>query len=158
MVHFSTPYICNKNQLNLEHRIFTFPFSEEDLIQLQEIFVTPGIHTIKMKNVEQARQIIEIILNSLNYYHTIGALTFIEKLPTHIWDIIGHVTFDKQMNYNLIDDLEIFFANYSCFDFIWVEATKTMQNVCKLSALQKIFDVYHAQERMPILFIVYEEE
>ena len=73
MANISTPSIFRKKAHEFQtvthnETIFTIPFSEQDVLELQGIFVALGVHTIKTKNIIDGRQIITTILNSLNYY------------------------------------------------------------------------------------------
>lgn len=159
-----TPFILDKSVNNfcnkdLDNKLFTPPFSECDVLQLQELFVTCGIHTIKVRNVDDGRFIIQTILDSLNYYHNIGCITNKSGLATTVYDIINTIEFNKNSgNNNQATDLESFFSIYSCFDFIWVELTKSVQSMYSSEDIKKIFTMYHAQERMPVLIITYDQE
>jgi len=139
---------------------FSLPFSEQDVLYLQQVFVTFGIRTIKTRNVQDGRNIVETILKSLNYYKNIGCITYENGLPSHTCDIISHVNFQKQVtktNNDLLIDLELFFTNHAHFDFIWIELTKELQEKYTTEKIKNVFDMYHVEERMPVIIVKYDE-
>ena len=139
-------------------KLFSLPFSEEDVLELQEIFVTLGVHIIKVKNVIEGRQILKIILNSLNYYNNIGCITQEKDIPVSVCDILNHIVLEKIEKGDLLTNLEDFLAVHPCFDFIWIELTKNIKKELSYKAIKNIFDMYHVEERMPVLILTYDEE
>lgn len=162
MANISTPSMFNKkNQdfqsVSKDDTVFTFPFSEQDVLDLQGIFVALGVHIIKTKNILDGRAIIKTILNSLNYYHNIGCVTDAEDLPVNVCDIINHIKLQKSHRGNLLTDLEDFFSIHPCFDFVWIEFTEDIKKEYSCNDIKNIFDMYHVEERMPVVIVVYEE-
>jgi hypothetical protein len=166
MTHTSTPleHIQHHNPCYADcgnKKIFSLPFCQEDILQLQEIFVTCGIHRIQAKNVADGRKVIQTILHSLNYFHNIGSITQAAGLPNFVCDVIRHVEFDAYHNQqpkDLYAYLEQFLTVHPCFDFMWVELSVSMQQQYSLASITKMFEMYHVQERMPVVIVTYEEE
>ncbi len=163
MANISTPSIPGKQFFAFHNednnkKLFTLPFSEHDVLELQEIFVALGVHSIKTKNVVEGRRIITTILQSLNYYHNVGCVTEINKLPINICDVLSHIKLQKSQKGNLLTDLEDFFSIHPCFDFIWIELTKDIKKEYAYKDIKNVFDMYHAQERMSVLIVTYDEE
>jgi hypothetical protein len=163
MVYTSTPLqhtsnndLCSNNDCS-NKKIISLPFCEHDALRLQEIFVTCGVHTITTKNSSDGRKIIQTILHSLNYFHNIGCLTQLQGLPSFVCDIAKHVALEQTQN-NLLLDLETFLTVHPCFDFIWIELSQAMQKKYPIEALTKNFEMYHVQERMPVVFVLYDQE
>lgn len=146
----------NKDKNN--NKLFTLPFSEQDVLALQATFVSLGIHTIKTKNIIDGRKIIETILKSLNYYHNVGCVTDVEQVPDTACDIVNHIKLQAVNQNNLLLDLEDFFAVHPCFDFIWIEMTESMQNNFSIEDIKNTFNMYHVEERMPVLIMIYDEK
>ncbi len=136
--------------------IFSLPLCQHDIIRLQHLFVTCGVHIIKIKNFLEGRKIIQAILHSLNYFHNIGCISQDHNLPNFVCDIIKHIEFEKNTD-NFLLDLEDFLTVHPCFDFIWVELSTKILQQHTLESMTKIFEMYHAQERMPVLFVMYDE-
>jgi hypothetical protein len=163
MANISTPSILGKQNHNFndEHKdntLFTLPFSEHDVLELQGLFVALGVHTIKTKNIIDGRRIIQTILQSLNYYHNIGSISDVSGLPINVCDVINHIKLQRSQKGDLLIDLEAFFAVHPCFDFIWIEFTESMKNQYSAKDIKNIFEMYHAQERMSVLIVTYDEE
>lgn len=159
MVNVSMHSIFNKDRQDEiidDPILYTLPFSEQSVLQLQEIFVNFGVHIIKTKDIAQGRQIIQTILQSLNYYHNIACVTNTPGLATDICDVINHIHLEKKGTGNFIINLEDFFAINPCFDFIWVELTEEIKSKCTIQDMKKIFDLYHVDERMPVIMVAYE--
>lgn len=161
MIHIARDILVSKQSSDLHtntaSKLFTLPLTEINVLDLQAIFVTPGVHTITMKNITEGRTIIQTILKSLNYYHEIGCITFTHDIADKIYDIIDHISFQKEQRETLLLNLEDFFAIHPCFDFIWIEWCEKLQKYSSLDDIKKIFNMYHADERMPVVCIRYEE-
>ena len=163
MSNISTPFIFDKMQdllsdeqnIVYKHKPFTIPFTEHDVLDLQAMFVKPGIHTITTKDVQSGRKIITTILDSLNYYHAIGCITQEQNVPIIAYDIMTHITQEKNQPDNILANLENFFAIYPCFDFIWVEFSKNAEKKYSLQDIEKIFSI--SMQSMPILIVEYED-
>jgi len=162
MENISTPSMLGKQVHNFrdDHKsskLFTLPFSEHDVLHLQEMFVSPGLHLVKASDVIEGRKMIQTILGSLNYYHNIGCVTDVAELPVTVCNIINHIKLHKPYSDNLLLELEDFFTVHACFDFIWIELTQDMQKQYSLKDIQNIFNMYHVEERLPVLIMMYEK-
>lgn len=168
MANISTSFIFGKEMMHNaledydedEAKLFMIPFIENDVLDLQAMFVKPGIHIIKVKNIIDGRKIIKTILDSLNYYQNIGFISQedSQKIEMIAYNIMNHIQHNtKTSKYNLLINLEHFFSDHSCFDFVWVEFSKKIEKKCSLQDLKKIFTMFHAQERMPVLIVQYEK-
>ncbi len=164
MANISTSSIFNKYDYDFDsvvhEKLFKLPFSEQDLLELQEIFVTLGMHIIKVKDMIEGRQIVKIILNSLKYYHNIGCITDVTDLPVNVCNITSHIALQCLQNKqgNSLLNLETFLNTHPCFDFIWIELTKNIKKEYSYKTMKNIFDMYHIEERMPVLIVTYENE
>ncbi|AXK60225.1 hypothetical protein [Candidatus Chromulinivorax destructor] len=160
MADIATPSF-DKNYDNLVHnndemQIFNFDLSEQDVLHLQEIFLTCGVHTIKTTNVATGRKILESVVGSLKYYQNIGIITHENGVDTKVYDILRDIKNQGLMTDNIIADLEDFFMVHTCFDFVWVEFSQLL-SVDYAIHLQNIFTMYYAQERMPVIFVMYDQ-
>ncbi|MBP6869740.1 hypothetical protein KBC04_02575 [Candidatus Babeliales bacterium] len=164
MALISTPSMLSKQAQDLSdenhhhEKLFTFPFAEYDVLELQAIFIQTGIHVIKTKNIFDGRKIVTTILKSLNYYHNIACITEQVEVPSLAYDVMGHINMQKYRKDNLLIDLEDFFVMHPCFDFIWIELSETIENKYKLQDLKEIFNMFHVEERMPVLIVQYENK
>jgi len=141
-----------------DHNYFDLPLLENDILTLQQVFVTQGVQYIKTKNVESGRKIINMILASLKYYKKIGCVTQNNLLPLTACNILDEIEFEKNRTGNLLFDLENFFTVNPSFDFIWMELSKKLSDEYSCVSIKNIFDMYHVEERLPVLIVTYTEE
>lgn len=162
MANVFTPSILNEHYNNLERndpknvKTFNVNLSEQDVLNLQEIFLTFGIHCIKTDNVKSGRKIINTILGSLKYYQNIGAVTDLAGLDIHVADILVDIKMQGLYSGDVIVDLENFFMIHACFDFIWVEFSGSLLERDIIN-LKNVFNMYYVQERMPVIFMMYNQ-
>jgi len=143
---------------NENMKYFDTQFSEKDVIELQEMFLTFGIHCIKIKDVQSGREIIKTILGSLNHFKNIGAITYASGLQDFVCDILVHIKMQEPHYFDdIFIDLEIFFTMHACFDFIWIEFTDNLL-IRNFEGLKNIFEMYHVNNQMPVIFMMYENE
>lgn len=138
-------------------KYFSNQLTEQDILELQNIFLTCGMHFIQTNNVESGRKIITTILGSLKYYNNIGAITEIAGLQESIFDIFMHIKIDGLSSGNIVADLENFFIIHACFDFIWIEFTGLLAEL-DITYLKNIFDMHHVQDSMPVIFVMYDQK
>ncbi len=143
---------CNKDK---DIKYFDPHFSEKDVLELQQMFVTFGVHYIKTKDIQSGREIIQTILGSLKHFQNIGAITYVSGLQNSICDILVYIKTQGFCSDDISIDLENFFTIHACFDFIWVEFTNELEKK-DLASIKNIFEMYHAQDQMPVIFIMYE--
>lgn len=144
--------------LNKEPVFFSHPFSEYDILELQNIFLSFGIQEIKVKNVKEGRVIIEKILTSLNYFQNIGYISKSHNQNHNYFNIYKNVTEDFEYQGELAPALEDFFIMNPHFDFIFIELTNSLKNTKLCASIKKIFEMCHADERMPVILLTYENE
>lgn len=159
MADVATP-LLDKHYDNLacsdDIQTFNFDLSEQDVLHLQEKFLTFGIHTIKTTNVTTGRKILRSVVGSLKYYQNIGIITYESDIDKKVYDILTDIKNQGLMTHNIIADLEDFFMVHTCFDFVWVEFSKSL-SVDYAIHLKNIFTMYYAQERMPVIFVMYDQ-
>lgn len=99
-------------------------FTESEIIKLQNIFLTPGFHTLQVRNAYESRQTIETFLSSLNCYANIACLSMADApIPSKYFDIFYALTFGGYINSTCQTSLEHFFLEHFDADFLWIEAT-----------------------------------
>ena len=110
---------------NLISNIISEPLSEKAILELQDIFLTNGIHYIKLTDVSSDKKIITKIIKSLNCYKNIGYLTksknFEDKTFFNLYKIITAKNKESELMNFLLNDficdfllIELLFEN----DFI----------------------------------------
>lgn len=100
--------------------------TETDILFLQDIFLTPGFHSIQLKDVLSGRIIIEEILASLPMHTSTACLTLENNLtlPNTVFDVYA------ALHTNSISEqaIEDFFINEFYFDCMWIEVSQKILN------------------------------
>lgn len=139
-------------------------FTEQELLHLHDIFLTPGIHTLRLPTIAQGREIVNLLLNSLNYYTNIGCLT-VEPLdiatecPAHTTNIhqklvtTGYLKSDNQYDKN--QGFKEFIATDLYNDFIWIESTDKLNSSHYFDDFKHELHNQHIDRQTPILVLEY---
>lgn len=147
----------NKNE---KRKIFELPFCESDILELQKMFTTNGVHHLKTTNVHMGRSIVTTILKSLNHYHKVGCVTTEKKgLQTkEVCDIYKTIASSNEYHHEFLIATEQFFIEHPFFDFIWVELTSDILTKMTHASWEHMLTMIHAQERLPAILTSYTEE
>ncbi|MCX5923178.1 MAG: hypothetical protein NTU89_01280 [Candidatus Dependentiae bacterium] len=135
---------------------FNPPFCDFQIIELQNIFMTPRIHKITVKNITSGRSLINTFLNSLNYYHNVGCLTAIpiclDLQTVDMYQLIQEYT----QSFEIDRAIEDFFVEHSYFDFVWIEMTKDLLDQFSLQDIKRMCEILTVNESIPVIMIHYE--
>ncbi len=133
-------------------KVIRQPFSEADIFELHDMFLTNGFHFFKAPTIEQGRSIVYTLLDSLDYYHNIGCLS-LNTQPVSTVTNINNVLLDTTISWTkefLAEYLlEIFF-----FDFFWIEATSTLIQYEMFDLFQETLTDLNLDRTSPIIVIV----
>ena len=133
------------------------PFSDSDIINLQDAFLNNGLHYIMTDNIPSGRGLINLFLKSLNYYHNIAALSLSdESLENNITDLYTQLILGGHLNQNLSHELEDFFLEKFCYDFMWIEATEIFLKSFWAEELFKKIIEFKLDHLIPILVVSYK--
>ena len=135
------------------------PFSEAQIIALQEQFLGNGFQYIKVRTVAKGRVIIESFLQSLGLYQDIAILSTTPMLPkTSMTDLYYELSNSGYLNSFESCYLEEFFIEHFYYDFMWIEATRDLLNATWFDDLKrKIIDM-GLDQHIPIMIVLYEDE
>jgi len=135
------------------------PFSEQQILLLQEKFLTNGFQYIKVKNIMAGRNIIQLFLDSLGVYHDIAAITLSNmRLPnyiTHVYRELANEGFLDPFGQQYLDD---YFIDNFYFDFVWIEATQELFNSSHwFNDFQDKLMSFKINEHIPIIVVSYDD-
>ncbi|MCA9769929.1 hypothetical protein KC460_01005 [Candidatus Dependentiae bacterium] len=140
------------------HHIGT-SLQEEDIIKIQHIFMSCGVHHVKIKNITAGREIIAKFLNALNCYCEVGCLTMEkDQLFDNVWDMYYHLIGGGYIQCNQLVKREQFFVDEFYADFLWVEATDKLMLQSWFVMIQKALVDLHIDQYVPIIFLSYEDQ
>lgn len=146
------------NQLNLIQE----PFSEDQILFLQDKFLINGFHYLKFDNVFKGRMITEAIITSLGLYNDIALLSIKPILPqihkVTVIDLYYELSESGYFNHLEPLSLDEFFMDHFYHDLMWIEATKEM--LCKpwFDDIQKKIVDIEIHQHIPILITLYQNE
>src|ERR1700733_2712100 len=97
-------------------------FAEEDILDLQDIFLSIGIHTIEVANLYEGRLLLYIFLNALRCYSSIGCLNTANiPLEKGVVDMYKELQARGYLDQKTCLDFEHFLTYFQEFEFIWIE-------------------------------------
>lgn len=131
-----------------EAKFFKKPYSEADILELQNIFLTKGFHHIKTPNLEQGRELITLFLESLQcYYHP---ACFTNKGV----GLKGALNISQEMHNQ---NKELFFHNNPFIDFMWIEMPEKMEPRQVVEKYIETCGSLQLERRIPIVVLHPEE-
>ena len=140
MVHSTYPNAREKTPIESREALLSIsrkiadPFSEQDILELQDEFLTNGFHYLTVSNIQTGRKIISTFLSSLNYYQEVGCLTVADQAlmqnVSNIYELLENSDYLQNMNF------EEFFLENWYYDFVWIEA---IEQLWYLSWFKKLY-------------------
>ena len=129
--------------------------TEDDILYLQDIFLTNGMHAIKVPDVQSGRSIIYAVLQSLNFYQMVSCMTCIGEPPlkTSVVDVYSLVS--RAYHEAPYEEIESFFIEDFFSDFLWIELSQDLINTTTL--VHSFHALYSLDmfRRMPIIALSY---
>jgi len=145
---------------NIEHSgnrfFFNPPLSDFEILEFQNLILTPSVHYITTKNVITGRSLINRFLLAFKHYHNVGCLSMdkTQKLLEHVFDLSKI----KKKNTSLIDSIELFCIENPYLNFVWIELTKTLKDTISDAEMRKITELFSSDAQTPVVMLSYEEE
>lgn len=143
-----------------EINLITEPFSDSQILDLQEKFLTNGFSYVKASSVVKGRSIINAFLNSLHVYHDPVCLS-VAKLPiiqSPVFDLYTELQAGGYLSSFESYYLDEFFIERFYFDFMWIEATRELLISSWFEDVKsKMLDM-GLDQHIPIIVVVYEKE
>ncbi len=135
------------------------PFSDKDILDIQEKFLGNGFQYLKGHNIGHARKIIATFLTSLGVYHDIACLTLDDHpLPVGITDLYSELAGGGYLNSFEPYYIEEYLIEYFYFDFIWIEATRSLLISSWFEQFKEKMLESSVNEQIPILVCVYSDQ
>lgn len=130
--------------------------TEDDILLLQDLFLTNGIHCIIAANVLSGRKLMYKFLQSLHYYHNVTCLTANKDRPLKktVFNLFQSIQEYCGCNCEY-QEVEYFFLEHCYADFLWVELSEELEtNPIGINAF-KAMDELNMDRAMPIIKISY---
>ena len=131
------------------------PFSEADIIELHNRFLTPGFHSLKVKNVQEGRSLVYTILASLNHHHNIACLGTVPiALESYVHNIYNTLKEFDAINEQALFDF--FLEEFNC-DFLWIEINTELVAQSWFADFEHMLNDFHIHQYVPIIMLSYEQ-
>jgi len=145
-----------------DHFVYQVPLSAQNtlpenvIIDLHEMFLTKGIHHIKIANQHAGRVLICNLLNSLNYYQNIGFLSLNKPQENPIYHDLHTLLndcgyLDNEGNH----DFDQFFSEAFFFDLMIIEATDKLSGLRWFKDLISSISYLSFDTQLPIIIMTY---
>jgi hypothetical protein len=131
--------------------------SVDDILYLQQLFLTTGLHHIVVPDLSVGRKIIHSLLQSMHYFSNTACLTQQHKVSLKGYDVLGRLInyCGQEANSNVIE--EYFLEEFEA-DFMWVELNEElMQNPFAVQVF-RIMHVLDIIKKMPVVTISYQKQ
>lgn len=151
----SRSFINHIHEINLIKQ----PFSDKDILEIQEKFLCNGFQYLKGQNIGQGRKIIYTFLASLGTYHNVACLTLdSQPLNEGITDLYAELCGGGYLHSFEPYYLEEYFIEQFYFDFIWIEATRSLLMSAWFEEVKEKMLQIAIDEQIPILVFVYADQ
>jgi len=135
------------------------PFSDGDILELQDLFLRNGLHYIKVDDVQSGRALINLFLHSLNYYHNVACLsTSHEPLDASVLDLYGELMVGGYLDAGATQSLEEFFLERFDHDFMWMEASEMVIESEWMSDVFRQVKNFKLEQLLPIFVVSYQDQ
>lgn len=134
--------------------------SENEILYLQDLFLTPGFHKLKFSNTEAAREQLYTILDSLKFYQntaglslqTLGFRDDITDLYAEILQAGCLNLSNSSINENLVD----FCLNNFYYDFLWIENPPALEATQWYQQLLELISNFKLDQLIPICLVEFK--
>lgn len=100
--------------------------SEYDILELQEIFLTYGLHSLKVPTLPFGRDLIIQLLDSLHCYSNVACLSLSSRpLRPSMVDLYAELGLAGALAHSHTM-LETFLIEHFYYDFLWIEMTQEL--------------------------------
>lgn len=142
-----------------EKKIVREPLSEGEILDLQDMFLTNGLHEFQVKDRVTGRHLVETFLASLSCFHDTACLTSANWLmPAGVTDIYRLLCEEGYLDAYDVQNLEEFFCQKFYFDFIWIEGTQEVLTSKWFVEFQVKLTDLKIDHHVPIILLTYQDE
>lgn len=145
------------NRISQDVPLRQHPFSEAEILELQDKFLSEGIHHIKVADVAAGRDLINTFLDSWTIYRELSCVTLSNMpLESYITNIYHELLLHGHIHRSQSQNLEEFFIDQFYFDFLWIECTSRLTEQPWFADFQMNLFNFRLEQQMPIFMISYD--
>lgn len=135
------------------------PFTDRDILDIQEKFLCNGFQYLKSSRVLPGRKMVYDFLKSLSLYHDVACLSLDSApLEPDITDLYSELMDGGYLNSYEPYSLDEYFIEQFYFDFVWIEATRKLLLSPWFENVKRKIISAAIDQHIPILVIAYSEE
>lgn len=134
---------------------FNFPLSDIDIIFLHNLLMTPSIHCIKTKNIQSGRELMHLMLDSLDHYQRIGCVSKTRQNELRGYNL--NLYKFKKEGRDLTSILEQLLVQNLQIDFVWIEMTLELKAEMTDNYFQRLVEVLNQNQQIPVVVVEYEQ-
>ncbi len=135
------------------------PLSECEILDLQDRFLSNGFQHIKVKNMHTGRRLVHQFLTSLSVYHDVACVTLSDiQLESNVTNVHYELLVGGYLDPFQLRYLEEFFIEDFYFDFMWIEATRTLLTSFWFKYFEKKVLDFKLEQHLPMIVISSENE
>jgi len=133
-------------------------FSEHDILDLQELFLSPGMHELTVPNIAAGRELMSSVLTAFNCFPRIACLTTASlPLPAHVTHLHDEMALHGALAFSN-HQLDSFLLEHFYYDFLWIEVTPELLQSAWYPYFQlKLID-FNLAMTLPIIAVSYERK
>lgn len=165
MEAFQKPNVLpvGKNKRSLkpqEAKFFCSPLNDSEIIEIQNLFMTPKIHQLSTKNIITGRELLEKFAYSLNY-QKVGLISTVDfawkQEAVNIYKLAQeeYRQIDKLYQSSVSTVIEKLCTEISFIDFVWIEITQKLCAQISKNEIQEIAQNLNSQGQVPVIMVSY---
>jgi len=125
-----------------------FPYTEQAIINLHALFITPGIHHIQIESLQKGRILLEALLASLNHYSAIVCITSNEIA-------FSSAIYDCSYELAMQPCIESFLIEQFSFDCMVIEPSRSLIQAAWYAKVEQYLYTSTISLHVPIIFVDY---
>lgn len=131
---------------------------EQTIINVQQYFLSPGLHCITIPSHEQGRSLLRVCLDSLGIYSDVGMVTVTtKKTPLHYRDIYEELEHYQALSFDDGSLEEYMFSAFQC-DFLILEYTQELMEQPWFGRFEQLMSEYSVAKAIPVIMFLYDDQ
>lgn len=131
-------------------------FSEQEILDLQDLFLTCGCNYLMVPTVMGGRRIINTFLESFRFSRVACLSTLPQGLSDDVIRLYDEMALEGALAFSH-HELEDFVLNHLNYDFLWIECTNDLINLPWFYYFEQKL-LHDIAAYMPILFVSYANQ
>jgi hypothetical protein len=141
----------------VDTNLYNQKISENEILYLQDLFLTPGFHKLKFANLKTAREQLYTILDSLQFYQNAAGLSLqVLGLREDITDLYAEILQTGCLNdpdHYTSENLVNFCLNNFYYDFLWIENPQALETTQWYQQLLELLSDFKLDQLIPICLV-----